>query len=173
MNRGAKISFGLIFVLIVLVAAGFLFYRNLSPELKPTDITIESTIHKLNAAEYIVELHVNQKKDDYHSNMIYPVIPGKGNISFIQEDNLFTPSSVGNDYNSLQMLTKEISNVPMAQEPLGFAIPGMKGIYNMKFTVDALEDSQESMSPQIYYLHKEKRYGKDLSWIEGFEMSVE
>lgn len=173
MNRGAKISIGLMFVLIVMMVGGFLFYRNLSPELMPKNITIDSTMQKLNAGEYIVELHVNQKKDDYHSNMIYPVIPGKGNISFIQEDDLFTPSSVGNDHVSLQMLTNEISNIPMVQEPIGFAIPGMKGIYNMKFTVDALDDSQESLNPQIYYIHKEKRYGKDLSWIEGFEMSVE
>lgn len=173
MNRGAKISIGLFLTIIILIVSGFLFYRNLSPELMPANITIESTIQKLNANEYMVELQVNQEKDDYHSNMIYPVIPGKGNISFIQDDDLFTPSSIGNDYASLQMLTKEISNMSMAQEPYGFGIPGMKGIYNMKFMVDAIGDSQETLNPKIYYIHKERRYGKDLSWIKGFEMIVE
>lgn len=173
MNRGAKISIGLFLTIFVFIVSGFLYYRNLSPELMPTNITIESTIQKLNENEYMVELQVNQEKDDYHSNMIYPIIPGKGNISFIQDDDLFTPSSIGNDHASLQMLTNEISNMPMAQEPFGFGIPGMKGIYNMKFTVDALSEAQENLNPKIYYIHKEKRYGKDLSWIKGFEMTVE
>jgi hypothetical protein len=156
----------------LIVASGFQFYKNLSPEIKPTDLEIESNIQKLDDDLYIVEMQVNRKKDDSNSNFIYPVVSGLGNISFIQEDNLFLPSSVGNDNDSFEMVINDITNKHLEFDLIGFSIPNNKGIYKMKFTLRKFDDFQEVKNPKIYYIHKEKRYGKVLNWIKKFDIKI-
>ncbi|MEK4512048.1 hypothetical protein EJP82_18005 [Paenibacillus anaericanus] len=163
----------IIILFIVLVAAGIIrFYKNLSPEIKPTDLVIESTIQKLDDDLFIIEMQVNRKADDNYSNFVYPLVSGLGNISFIEEDNLYSPSSVGDDSESHELLLNNFTFKQLNYDLNGFSIPSNKGIYKMKFTLRKFDDFQEIKDPHIYYIHKEKRFGKTLNWIEKFDVEI-
>lgn len=88
-----------------------------------------------------------------------------GNLSFLEEDNLYNPSSIGTDYESYVLLNNEIKNEQLKSEEIGFSIPGEVGTYKMKFTLSNLGNIQALRNPSIYYVHKEEIFGKKLNWV--------
>lgn len=160
-NRRIFWSLGLLIIVII----GLVYYNNLSPEISKDDLVIESEIQKLDNDMYLVELAITRTKKETKSNYIYPVIQGLGNLSFLEKDNLYSPCSIGTDFESYVILNNEIKGEQIKSDGIGFSVPGEIGTYKMKFTLSNLGDIQMLKNPSIYYVHKEERFGKKLNWI--------
>jgi len=173
--------FTLIISLVVLIICYFIFNYSLNkPNAYPEDINITASL-KLNnnkniKEKYMLELVIN--KTEYSSGMIYPHIEGLGYVSFYPEDSneFFIPSGVGSDYTEELAITqlKEEGVLPKNQDYslIGFWCPNEEGNYKMRAYFSESDSFEKFTNLALAYVHKENRFGKDLSWVKIFNINV-
>jgi len=163
---------GWVFVLVLLLAgACYLYYLNLEPSTKSNDIEIVGTVepYEHEYYDYLVTIEMNRKKHGYSVHMVYPIIPGLHGINFIQEPGYFTPSSIGSRSDTDELLRGIYRE---EEQFMGFAIPEEEGVYQVKFLLNATETFTGIEEAKIYYVHVEEKLGKDLSWIQDYNIEV-
>ncbi|GGG06279.1 hypothetical protein [Paenibacillus aceti] len=156
---------GIMIVVLGIVGLPYRYYHSLTPSMTADDIQMMGGIKPYDEDHLLVELEVNRLHDEPAHHFIYPIAKGLGNISFIHEDGLYAPNSVGTDYVAEEILINQMDR-ERSIDSIGFAIPDQQGKYKLKFTMQIIGDSSRMKDLALYYIHMEKKLGKDLSWVK-------
>ncbi|WP_438347446.1 hypothetical protein ACP8HI_17350 [Paenibacillus sp. FA6] len=160
-------------VLVLLIVVSIVYYNNLSPSISSNDIQIEGKITPYDENRFLVELDIVRLKDELADHYIYPIVDGSGNISFIEDEGYYTPGAIGDWWESYEMLHESITeHLDFDADIVGFSIPTPKGEYKTKFTIYKTDVFRDIKALDVYYVHVERRFGKDLNWIMKVTIQV-
>lgn len=152
-------------MLVLLIVVSIVYYNNLSPSINSDDIQIEGKITTYDENRFLVELDMVRLKEELADHYVYPIADGLGNMSFIEDEGYYTPGAIGSWWESEEILKDSIAE-EIDTDTMGFTIPTPKGEYKTKFTIYKIDDFREITVLDVYYVHVEKRFGKDLNWIK-------
>lgn len=166
-----KISLSLIFLFIIAGSLVYYGYSNLEPSTNRTDIAIVSTIEPYDDEyyNYLVEMDIKRNNNDHSAHMVYLVIEGMQGISFTDEQGYYKPSSIGIGPSAEQLLRRTDKG---EKELIGFGIPEEKGDYKSKFLLKTTGEISAIEDGAFYYIHIEKKLGKDLNWVEEYKIKL-
>jgi hypothetical protein len=158
-----------IFVVFLFIIFSIYHYNSLSPSFISDDIHIEGSIKSYDENSFLVELDIERNSNGAENNIVYPISKGLGNISFIANEGLYAPGVLGTWYETEEILRNKVDK-EFSRDILGFSIPDQQGKHKLKFTMKKLDDFKELTELTVYYIHVEKRFGKDLSWVKNISL---
>ncbi|WP_068781075.1 hypothetical protein [Paenibacillus sp. GM2] len=152
-------------VILAIIAYSYYYYYTLSPSMTASDIQMKASIKPYDTDYYLIELDVERIQDEPARHFIAPIAEGLSNINFISEDGLYTPGTISTSFEAEHILRNQVDE-GLGMDLMGFAIPNQQGKYKFKFTMQKIDRLTELKSLNLYYVHVEKKLGKDLSWVK-------
>lgn len=168
-----KVIGGSIVLVLIIGTIYFIKYLNLTPSLVSNDIEIKTSVEPFDDEYYkfLVRMEINRNKEEISSHIVYPLIEGLQGINFIKKQGFYSPSSIAQWPLSEEILVK---NYPEVEEKnlMGFSLPKEIGRYQLEFLLSTDDNFKELNEGTLYYVHIEEKFGKNLSWVHKYPITV-
>ena len=174
-----RILFTILLLVVVSTAALYLYNNEKQKAAAPKDIQIEAVLkpnenERMKGYKYMLEVVIDMKKDSH--NMMYPYIPGLGNISldYNEEKGYYIPGSIatgGGDEQLVMQAIKKNQIIYQKTSFIGFYCPEKAGVYKMRIYFQELDDFKVLDQMYLAYVHRGVRsFGLDNSWVKIIEI---
>jgi hypothetical protein len=171
-----------IIIIMFLVAAVFIKYRNIEPSAIEKDIIVEATLQlnktdKNKHKEYLLDINIIKNIESHV--IIYPYLEGLGMITYSSEEKegYFIPSSIGSDNITKRTAVKELRNKNLVGaeddiELTGFWLPDEAGQYKAQVYLDKLDNFQEIKNPVLACVYRDEILGRELTWSKIIPITI-